>query len=81
MTGPIAIDIAIGLFLGTRAVAVSAAIAKEEGRRVSNEQNILRDLDSQVAIHNNLRNNNVSRELGKAWDKQNYVSTCQSKLW
>ena len=79
VTGPIAIAIAIGLFSGTGAVAVSTAIAKEEGRRVSNEQNILRDLDFQVAIHNNLRNNNVSRELGKAWDKQNYVSTLSAK--
>ena len=61
VTGSIAIAIAIGLFSGTGAVAASVAIAREEGHRISNEQNILRDLDSQIAVKNNLRYNNISR--------------------
>ena len=59
ITGPIAIAIAIGLFSGTGAVAASVPIARKEGRRISNEQNLLRNIDSQVAMTNNLKNNDV----------------------
>ena len=79
VTGPIAIAIAIGLFSGTGAVAASVVIAREEGKRISDEQNLLRNIDSQVEMANNLKNNDLSRELGKSSDKQRYVSTLSAE--
>ena len=74
ISGPIAIAIAIGLFSGTGAVAASVAIAREEGNRISKEQNLLRNIDSQVALANNLKNNDISKELGKIADYQKYIT-------
>ena len=79
ISGPIAIAIAIGLFSGTGAVAASVAIAREEGRRISKEQNLLRNIDSQVALTNNLKNNGISRELGRNADYQKYISALSAE--
>ena len=79
VTGPIAIAIAIGLFSGTGAVAASITIAREEGNRISREQNILRNIDSQVALANNLKNNNISIELGKVADFQKYLTALSAQ--
>ena len=75
VTGPIA----IGLFSGTGAVAASIAIAREEGNRISREQNILRNIDSQVALAKNLKNNNISIELGKVADFQKYITALSAQ--
>ena len=66
ISSSIAISVAIGLFSGTAAIGTSLAIAREEGIRISNEQDRLRSLNAQNAVANNLKNNRVSTRLGKA---------------
>ena len=79
ISGPIPIGIAIGLFSGTGAVAASVAIAREEGCRISKEQNLLRNIDSQVALANNLKNNGISIELGRIADYQKYITALSAE--
>ena len=75
ISSSIAISIAIGVFSGTAAIGTSLAIAREEGRRISSEQDRLRSINAQHAITNNLKNNKVSARLGKAVDTSNFMAT------
>ena len=75
ISSSIAISVAIGLFSGTATIGTSLAIAREEGIRISNEQDRLRSINAQTAVTNNLKNNMVSTRLGKAWDTSNYMAT------
>ena len=60
VSGPILIATAIGLASTGAAAAASYYIAKSETEQVSIEQNTLRQIDSNNAISNNLKNNNIS---------------------
>ena len=66
ISGPIAIATAI--LSGAGAVTASYEVAHTESTRVSEEQNLLRKIDSENAITNNVLNNNISVELGKTID-------------
>ena len=78
VSGPIAIAIAIGLF-STFTVAASIAIAKEEGNRISRERNALRSIDADFARFNNIKNNDVSIELGKVADFLKYTTALSAQ--
>ena len=79
VTGPIAISIAIGLFSTFTTVAASIAISKEEGNRVSREQNAQQKVDADIARLNDFRNNEVSVELGKVADFLKYTTAVSAQ--
>ena len=60
VSGPILVATAIGLASTGAAAAASYYVAKSETEQVSMEQNTLRLIDSNNAISNNLKNNNIS---------------------
>ena len=56
------------------AVGASYIVAHSETNRIVQEQNILRSIDVDNGIHNNLLNNNVSIEIAKGLDNLKYIA-------
>ena len=79
VSGPIAIATAIGVLFATSAVTASYAEARSESNRISQEQNILRSIDSNNAITNNIINSNISIELGKSIDNLKFPTTLSAQ--
>ena len=79
VSGPIAIATAIGILSASSAVSASYVVARSETNRIAHEQNILRSINSDNAISNNILNNNVSIELGKTIDKLRYVTAFSAR--
>ena len=79
VSGHIAIATAIGILSATSAVSASYAVARSETNRIAHEQNILRSIDSDNDIINNIINNNVSIELGKSIDNLRFVTALSAR--
>ena len=60
-------------------MAASIAISKEEGKRISKEQNALRKIDADIARLNDFKNNEVSVELGKVADFLKYTTAMSAQ--
>ena len=55
------------------------AVAHSESARVSEEQNLLRKIESENTITNNVINNNISVELERSIDDLWYTQTLSTK--
>ena len=80
VSGPIIIATAIGIFSATSAVSASYVVARSETNRIAHEQNILRLIDSDNAIQNNLLSNNVSIEIAKSIDTLRYITALSAQI-
>ena len=79
VSGPIIITTAIGTFSATSSITASIYVAKRETVRITNEQNVLRAIESETAIKNNLINNKITVGLAKSVDTIRYIIGLSTK--
>ena len=79
ISGPILIATAIGIFSSISSISASVIVAKSESSRISTEQNMLRALDRENALKNNLINNEVSVGIAQGLDTLRYITSLSAQ--